>query len=92
MFILPQKGMPSGVHFPLLSHILLEGPRSSNPRSHAYVATVPSVRFSSVKVTRECAGAPGKRHDADAHPEIEECISTKYKIILKIDQIYFVSM
>lgn len=69
---LPQKGIPSGVHLPLLSQILLEGPRSSKPRSQVYVATVPSVRFSSEKVTRECAGAPGKRHDAAAaYPETD---------------------
>lgn len=60
--------MPSGVHFPFVSQSLLEGPKSSNPRSHAYVATVPSDITSLENVTRECAGAPGKRHDADTWP------------------------
>jgi len=72
---LPQKGTPSGIHMPLAWHSLLVGPRSSNPRSQEYVATVPSDNIISlrrassssiisstsaaVKRTLLCAGAPG---------------------------------
>jgi hypothetical protein len=55
----PQKGMPSGIQFPLL-HTRLDGPSNSKPRSHEYVATAPFANDSSVNVTELCAGAPGK--------------------------------
>lgn len=59
---LPQKGIPSGVHWSSAVHTRLAGPNSSNPLSHAYVATVPTVKFEFEKKTEECAGEPGKRH------------------------------
>lgn len=62
---LPQNGTPSGIHCPDLSQTLRFGPKSSNPRSQLYVATVPTVNVSFEKKTDECAGAPGNRHTSD---------------------------
>lgn len=59
---LPQKGMPSGVHWPL-SQTRRAGPNSSKPRSHVYDAIVPLSIESSENSTWLCAGEPGKLHD-----------------------------
>lgn len=62
---LPQNGTPSGIHWPDLSHTLRFGPKSSNPRSQLYVATVPTVKVSFEKKTVEWAGDPGNLHTSD---------------------------
>lgn len=58
----PQKGIPSGVHCPSSPHMRRPGPRSSNPRSQEYVATVFVDMASSEKETLQWAGAPGNLH------------------------------
>lgn len=62
---LPQNGIPSGAHWPV-SHVRRAGPSNSKPRSHVYVATVPSPRLSLENVTELWAGEPGKLHDCAA--------------------------
>lgn len=77
----PQNGIPSGAQLPL-SHTLLDGPKSSNPLSHAYVATAPFPNDSSVNVTVLWAGEPGKLHDcAENKREIYESVLDVSKII-----------
>ena len=58
----PQKGIPEGIQVPFSAQIFNAGPNSSNPLSHEYVALVPDSSSSVLKVTVECAGAPGKPH------------------------------
>lgn len=71
---------------PSVWHCLLAGPRSSKPRSHEYVATVPSGRLvslinasssSSISSVSPCekrtllwAGAPGYPHPNDLLPKL----------------------
>lgn len=66
--------MPSGSHVPF-SQTLLEGPRSSNPLSHEYVATAPGPKSSSENITDECAGDPGNLQPICSSP-----LTSKIKI------------
>lgn len=59
MKIIPQNGMPAGVQVPLLEQRRLEGPKSSNPGSHSYDATVPGRIKSGMNVTDAWDGEPG---------------------------------
>lgn len=73
---LPQNGMPSGVHCPL-SQTRRDGPSSSKPRSHVYVAIVPLSIESSENSTVLWAGEPGKLHECAANEK--ESIKRKKK-------------
>ena len=68
-WILPQKGIPCGVHVPLCPQILRDGPSNSKPRSQEYLATEPGRIVSVLKLTVEWAGAPGKPQFAETEKE-----------------------
>ena len=64
-FHLPQNGIPCGTQVPLLLQIRRAGPRSSNPRSQEYRATVPGPTALVLNSTVLWAGAPGNPQPTD---------------------------
>ena len=64
-FHLPQKGIPCGTQVPLLLQIRRAGPKSSNPLSHEYRATVPGPTELVLNSTVLWAGAPGNPQPTD---------------------------
>jgi hypothetical protein len=49
--VLPQNGIPCGTQVPFVPQIRLAGPKSSNPRSQVYLATVPGPTLSVLNST-----------------------------------------
>ena len=75
-FHLPQKGIPCGTQVPLLLQIRRAGPKSSNPLSHEYRATVPGPTELVLNSTVLWAGAPGNPQPTDVSGKRKQKVFT----------------